>query len=189
MTTSAFAENIPVEHQKKATFAGGCFWCLESSFDSQDGVLETIVGYANGHTENPSYEEVSKGNTGHTEAIQVTYDDRKVSYETLLNIFWQDHDPLDRAGQFCDRGYSYRPAIFTHDDSQKGIAEQSKKHLTETGKVKGQIVTSIEPLTSFYPAEDYHQDYYKKNPVRYEYYRTHCGRDERLEEIWGKSEH
>lgn len=169
---------------EKATFAGGCFWCLEKPFDEVDGVISTISGYANGHKENPSYKEVSSGTTGHTEVLQVTFDPNKVTYEELLEVFWRNHDPLDAGGQFCDRGYTYRPAIMFDGDAQKEAAEKSKAKLEQSGKLGGGIVTSIEPLTSFYEAEDYHQDYYKKNPIRYKYYRYSCGRDNRLDEVW-----
>lgn len=171
---------------EKATFAGGCFWCLEKPFDAVEGVISTISGYANGHTENPSYKEVSSGSTGHTEVMQVTFDPGKVSYETLLDVFWKNHDPLDAGGQFCDRGATYRPAILAHSDQQMAAALASKAALADSNKLGSAIATSIEMLTSFYPAEDYHQDYYKKNPVRYKYYRWNCGRDQRLGELWGE---
>ena len=181
MSTSAQADKL-----EKATFAGGCFWCIEKPFDEVDGVISTISGYANGHTENPTYKDVSRGRTGHTEVLQVTYDPKKVSYEQLLDIFWVNHDPTDEGGQFCDRGHTYRPAIMFHSEEQQKIAEASAKKLGDDGVIKDKIVTSIEKLTSFYDAEDYHQDYYKKNPVRYQYYRWGCGRDKKLEKIWGE---
>ena len=172
---------------EQATFAGGCFWCMEKPFDTVDGVISTISGYANGHRKNPTYQEVSGGGTGHVEVLQVTFDPAKVSYAELLDIFWKNHDPLDSMGQFCDRGYTYRPAIITHSEQQQSVAEKSKQQLVDSKQLSGDIRTSIEPLKSFYPAEDYHQDYYKKNPIRYKYYRWNCGRDQRLEELWGKA--
>lgn len=181
-----FAMSAHADNLENATFAGGCFWCLEKPFDHVDGVVSTISGYANGHTENPSYKEVSSGTTGHTEVMQVTFNPSKVGYAELLEVFWHNHDPLDAGGQFCDRGATYRPAIMTHNDEQMAAALASKQQLADSGKLPGDIVTAIEPLTSFYPAEDYHQDYYNKNPIRYKYYRWNCGRDQRLQELWGK---
>jgi peptide-methionine (S)-S-oxide reductase len=167
----------------KATFAGGCFWCMEPPYDKLDGVLSTISGYAGGKKKNPTYEEVSAGTTGHTEVVQVTYDPKKVTYEKLLDVFWRNVDPLTRDRQFCDVGSQYRTAIFYHDENQKRLAEESKKALSK--RFKEPIVTEIVRATEFYPAEDYHQDYYTKNPLRYKLYRYNCGRDQRLEELWG----
>ena len=180
ISMSAHAEKL-----EKATFAGGCFWCLEKPFDAVSGVVSTVSGYANGHLDNPTYKEVSRGSTGHTEVLQVTFDPGKVSYKELLDVFWRNHDPLDGAGQFCDRGYTYRPAIMIASEAQKEAAEASLAELKSSGKLDGEIVTSIEALTSFFDAEDYHQDYYNKNPIRYKYYRYSCGRDKRLDELWG----
>ena len=167
----------------KATFAGGCFWCMEPPFDKLDGVFATISGYAGGKKKNPTYEEVSAGTTGHTEVVQVTYDPNKISYSKLLEFFWHNIDPLTSNRLFCDAGSQYRSAIFVHDQNQKRLAEESKATIAK--RFKTPIVTEIVPLTEFFPAEDYHQDYYKKNPVRYQIYRYGCGRDQRLEELWG----
>ncbi len=172
-----------------ATFAGGCFWCMEGPFDKLEGVHSTTSGYTGGTKVNPTYNEVSGGGTGHVEAVEVVYDPAQVSYETLLEIFWQNVDPVDPRGQFCDKGSQYQAKIFAHDDQQQSLAEQSKAALsTQTQFQKTPIVTAIEPAQTFYPAEDYHQDYYLKHPVRYKYYRTACGRDLRLAEVWGSGE-
>jgi peptide-methionine (S)-S-oxide reductase len=168
----------------KATFAGGCFWCMEPPYDKLDGVLATISGYIGGKTKNPTYEEVSSGRTGHAEAVQVTYDPSKITYSNLLEVFWRNIDPLTANAQFCDHGSQYRSAIFYHDETQKRLAEESKKALSR--QFREPIVTEIVPASAFYPAEDYHQDYYTKNPLRYKLYRYGCGRDQRLEELWGK---
>ena len=169
----------------KATFAGGCFWCMEPPYDKLDGVISTTSGYIGGSKANPTYEQVSSGSTGHAEAVQVVYDPKKVSYEKLLDVFWHNIDPTQKDAQFCDHGTQYRTAIFTHDASQKRLAEASKAALDKSKPFKGEIVTQIAEATTFYPAEDYHQDYYVKNPVRYKYYRTGCGRDNRLKDLWG----
>jgi peptide-methionine (S)-S-oxide reductase len=167
-----------------ATFAGGCFWCMEPPFDAEPGVLETIVGYTGGTVENPTYEKVSAGGTGHVESIQIVYDPAIVSYKRLLEIFWKNIDPLDSDGQFCDKGSQYRSAIFYHNEEQEKLAEASLKELEETGSLPGPIVTEIVAESTFYPAENYHQDYYKKNPIRYKFYRYSCRRDKRLVELW-----
>ena len=167
----------------KATFAGGCFWCMEPPYDELEGVIATISGYMGGTKKNPTYEEVSAGTTGHAEVVQVTYDPAKVSYEKLLDVFWRNIDPLTANAQFCDSGSQYRSAIFYHDEAQKNLAQASKKRLQS--RFKEPIVTEIVRATEFYPAEDYHQDYYKKNPIRYKIYRYGCGRDERLQTLWG----
>jgi peptide-methionine (S)-S-oxide reductase len=167
----------------KATFAGGCFWCMEPPYDELEGVISTISGYTGGTKKNPTYEEVSAGTTGHAEAVQVTYDPTKISYEKLLDVFWRNIDPLTANAQFCDSGSQYRSAIFYHDEAQKRLVEASKKRVQN--RFKQPIVTEIVPATEFYPAEDYHQDYYKKNPIRYKIYRYGCGRDQRLRELWG----
>lgn len=167
----------------KATFAGGCFWCMEPPYDELEGVTSTISGYIGGTKKDPTYEQVSAGTTGHTEAVQITYDPQKVSYEKLLEIFWRNIDPLTANAQFCDSGSQYRSGIFYHDEAQKKLAEASKKRVQT--RFKQPVVTEITAASDFYPAEDYHQDYYKKNPVRYRYYRGRCGRDERLKQVWG----
>lgn len=167
----------------KATFAGGCFWSVELLFDKVDGVLSTISGYTGGAKKNPTYEEVVTGATGHAEAVQVAYDPKKISYEKLLEVFWRNIDPLTRNAQFCDAGSQYRTALFYHDETQKRLAEKSKKALQ--GRFKQPIVTEIATASPFYPAEDYHQDFHLKNPTRYERYRIGCGRDKRLAELWG----
>jgi peptide-methionine (S)-S-oxide reductase len=169
----------------KATFAGGCFWCMEPPYDKLDGVIATTSGYTGGKKANPTYQEVSAGGTGHAEAVQVEYDPKKVSYEKLLDVFWHNVDPTQKDGQFCDHGSQYRTAIFVHDAAQKAAAEASKAALAKSKPFKGDLVTEIVPASTFYPAEDYHQDYYMKNPVRYKFYRTGCGRDARLKELWG----
>jgi methionine-S-sulfoxide reductase len=170
----------------RATFAGGCFWCMEPPFDKIPGVLSTTSGYAGGKEKDPTYAQVSSGRTGHTEVIQVVFDPEKVSYEELLDVFWRNIDPLDEGGQFCDRGSQYRTGIFYEGAAQKAAAEASKKELAASGRLPGPIVTEITPLDgSFYPAEEYHQDFYKKSPVRYYSYRNGCGRDRRLKQLWG----
>jgi peptide-methionine (S)-S-oxide reductase len=168
-----------------ATFAGGCFWCMEPPFDAIDGVVSTTSGYTGGTKVNPTYEEVSGGGTGHAEALKVVYDPAKVSYEKLLEVFWHNIDPTARDRQFCDHGSQYRSAIFTHDETQKRLAEESRQALERSAKLPGPIVTEIVVAGPFYPAEEYHQDYYEKNPLRYRYYRHGCGRDARLRELWG----
>jgi peptide-methionine (S)-S-oxide reductase len=166
-----------------ATFAGGCFWCMESDFDKVPGVLETISGYTGGHVANPTYEQVSTGTTGHLESVEVVYDPRKVSYEQLLTYYWHHIDPTVKNRQFCDYGNEYQTAIFVHDAEQRKLAEESKKKVEAELKVP--IYTKIVPAGPFYRAEEYHQDFYKKNPVKYEFYRWNCGRDQRVKQIWG----
>ena len=168
-----------------ATFAGGCFWCMEPAFDKMEGVVSTTVGYTGGDTANPTYEEVSAGGTGHAESIQVVFDPAKVTYRQLLDVFWRNIDPLARDRQFCDVGEQYRSAIFCHGEEQRREAEESKAALEKSGRFREPILTQILPAETFYPAEDYHQDYYRKNPVRYKFYRFSCGRDQRLKELWG----
>jgi len=170
-----------------ATFAGGCFWCMEPPFDALDGVVSTTSGYTGGQKKNPTYEDVSAGGTGHAEAIEVVYDPRKISYAQLLDVFWRNIDPTARDRQFCDLGRQYRSAIFYHDDAQQRAAEDTKRTLDDAKRLPDPIVTEIVPATEFYPAEYYHQDYYRKNPLRYKFYRYNCGRDQRLQELWGKS--
>lgn len=168
-----------------ATFAGGCFWCVESGFEKLSGVSEVISGYTGGHLKNPTYKQVSSGGTGHLEAVQVHYDPKHISYEILLESFWRQINPTDNGGQFVDRGDQYRPAIFYHNDTQKALAEKSRAALEASGRFKSKILTDILPAKHFYPAEDYHQDYYKKNPIRYKFYRYNSGRDQFLEKTWG----
>jgi peptide methionine sulfoxide reductase msrA/msrB len=180
------ANTTETQNLKIATFAGGCFWCSESDFEKIPGVVKVISGYTGGKKENPTYEEVSAGTTGHVEAFQVYYDPEKVSYEKLLDVFWRHIDPTDGGGQFVDRGSQYASAIFYHDEEQKRLAEKSKVELGKSGKFARPIVTPILKFTRFYDAEEYHQDYYKKNPLRYTYYRHGSGRDQFLEKVWGK---
>jgi len=170
-----------------ATFAGGCFWCMEEALDKAPGVVSTISGYMGGHTKNPTYEQVSMGRTGHAEVVQVEFDPGKTSYEKLLEVFWHNIDPTQRNAQFCDHGPQYRAEIFYHNDEQKRLAEASRAVLMKNKPFKEEIVTEIAGAADFYPAEDYHQDFYKKNPVRYKFYKTGCGREARLRELWGKS--
>jgi peptide methionine sulfoxide reductase msrA/msrB len=170
---------------EKATFAGGCFWCTESDFEKIDGVIEVVSGYTGGNEENPTYQQVSSGSTGHYEAVQVYYDPLKVTYAELLEAFWRHVNPTDAGGQFVDRGPQYRSAIFYHDEEQKALAEKSKADMDSSGVFKAPLVTPIVPFKQFYPAEKYHQDYYKKNPIRYKWYRSGSGRDQFLESIWG----
>ncbi|MRR06705.1 MAG: peptide-methionine (S)-S-oxide reductase [Deltaproteobacteria bacterium] len=171
--------------QETATFAGGCFWCMEPPFDTLTGVISTTSGYTGGKTRNPRYEEVSTGSTGHAEAVRITFDPSKISYSRLLQVFWHNIDPTAVNRQFCDSGNQYRSAIFYHNETQKKLAVESKQLLEKTKTFRQAIVTEINPAGTFYPAEEYHQDYYRKNPIRYKYYRYTCGRDKRLEELWG----
>ena len=171
---------------EKATFAGGCFWCMEPPFDKLDGVVSTTSGYTGGKEENPTYMEVASGKTGHAEAIQILYDPAKVSYEKLLEVFWQNIDPTQKDGQFVDRGRQYRTAIFYHSEEQKQQAVASKAALEKSGRFRGPIVTEIVPAGAFYEAEGYHQDYYKKNPLRYKQYRMGSGRDHFLDSTWNR---
>jgi len=170
---------------ERAYFAGGCFWCTESDFESVEGVVDAISGYAGGHVDNPTYEQVSAGGTGHAESIEVLYDPAKVTYEELLDVFWHSVDPTDAGGQFCDRGSSYRTAIFAADDAQLEAAQASKAALEKTKPFDAPIVTEITRLEHFWLAEGYHQDFYKKNPLRYKFYRSGCGRDARVKKLWG----
>jgi peptide methionine sulfoxide reductase msrA/msrB len=173
-------------HFEKATFAGGCFWCMEPPIEKLDGVKEVISGYAGGHKENPTYEEVSAGTTGHFESVEVIYDPGKISYIKLLDVFWRQIDPTDAGGQFVDRGSSYKSAIFYHNEEQKRLAEESKEELAKSGRFGKPIVTEILPAGPFYRAEEYHQGYYKKNPIRYKFYRFNSGRDQFLKRVWVK---
>ncbi len=190
LTAAAIASTLAVAAEEPtttavATFAGGCFWCMEPAFDALDGVISTTSGYTGGTLRNPTYEEVSSGSTGHTEAIQVRFDPARVSYEQLLAVYWRNIDPTVENRQFCDRGTQYRTAIFYHDEAQRAAAERSRAELESSGAFAVAIATDIVAAGPFYPAEDYHQDYYMKNPVRYQRYHDACGRDERLEELWG----
>jgi peptide-methionine (S)-S-oxide reductase len=170
-----------------ATFAGGCFWCMEPPYDKLQGVISTTSGYMGGKTRKPTYEQVTTGTTGHTEVVQVEYDPEKVSYATLLEVFWRNIDPTQRDGQFCDHGSQYRTAIFYHNEEQRKLALASKAQLEKTKPFKGDIVTEITAAPEFYRAEEYHQDFYKKNPTRYKFYRAGCGRDARLQALWGRA--
>lgn len=172
-----------------ATFAGGCFWCVESDFDMVPGVVETVSGYTGGTTDNPTYRQVTAGGTGHYEAVRIRYDPEKVSYERLLHVFWRSVDPTDAGGQFCDRGASYRTAIFAGTEEERRLAEASKEAVERSGVLEQDVVTPVEPLKTFYPAEDHHQDYSMKNPVRYRFYRFSCGRDARVRALWGDQAH
>jgi peptide-methionine (S)-S-oxide reductase len=183
----ALFASAPAQGEEKtamAIFAGGCFWCVEADFDKVPGVISTISGYTGGRTVHPSYRQVSAGGTGHAEAVEVIYDPAKVSYDKLLDVFWHSIDPLAKDRQFCDVGDQYRSAIFTRDNEQRGLAEASLQKIQT--ELKGPVQTQIAAAGPFYKAEDYHQDYYLKNPVRYKFYRWNCGRDQRLEELWGK---
>jgi peptide-methionine (S)-S-oxide reductase len=182
--TPATTVTVPPGHAV-ATFAGGCFWCMEPPYEKLPGVDAVISGYTGGTKANPTYEEVSSGATGHAEAVQVVYDPKKITYEQLLDVFWHNVDPTVKDRQFCDGGTQYRTSIFFHDAAQRQAAEASKAALAKSRPFKQEIVTPIVMASTFYPAEDYHQDYYKKNPVRYQIYRSGCGRDARLKELWG----
>ena len=171
-----------------ATFAGGCFWCMEPPFDELDGVVSTTSGYTGGHLDNPSYEQVSAGGTGHTEAVEVIYDPAKVSYEKLLEVFWVNIDPTDAKGQFCDRGSQYRSGIFYNSEEQRQLAEASKKKIDASGRLPKTVVTEVTEATTFYRAEEYHQDYYQRHKFRYKLYRRGCGRDRVLEKLWGETD-
>jgi len=173
----------------KAYFAGGCFWCMEEAFEKVEGVLSATSGYMGGTVANPSYEEVSAGRTGHAESVEVVYDPGKVSYQKLLEAFWHNVDPITPNAQFCDHGTQYRSAIFFQTDEEKRVSDSSKQALEQSRRFKEPIVTQIVMASQFYPAEEYHQDFYKKNPVRYKFYKYNCGRAQRLEALWGKPSH
>lgn len=183
LVTPIFAAKQP----STAIFAGGCFWCMEPPFDKLDGVISTTSGYIGGHKDNPTYKEVSSGTTGHTEAIEIKYDASKIKYKELLTVFWKNIDPTSGNGQFCDRGSQYRPGIFYLNDDQRKAAVNSLNQLEKNKPFKAPVKVEITEATTFYAAEDYHQDYYLTNPVRYKYYRYACGRDKRLEHIWGEN--
>lgn len=171
--------------QAKATFAGGCFWCVEEAFEKVPGVISAVSGYIDGHVDSPTYRQVTSGRTGHTEAVEVIFDPAEVTYEQLLDVFWRNVDPTVVDRQFCDVGSQYCTGIFVHDDEQKMLAEASRMALEESKPFPEPIVTPIVAASTFYPAEDYHQDYYKINPLRYKFYKWNCGRAQRLEELWG----
>jgi peptide-methionine (S)-S-oxide reductase len=182
---AAVAQTPAAQPLAKATFAGGCFWCVEADFDKVEGVVSTTSGYIGGQLANPKYEQVAAGTTGHAEAVEIVFDPRKVSYEKLLDVYWRSIDPTVVNRQFCDAGSPYRTAIFVHDEAQRRAAAASKAALERNKPFPQPIVTPIEAATTFYPAEEYHQDYHLKNPLRYRYYRSGCGRDARLKELWG----
>ncbi len=175
----------PADGLAVATFAGGCFWCMEPPFDKLTGVVSTTSGYTGGAKAGASYAQVSAGGTGHKEAVRIVYDPAKVTYAKLLDVFWRNVDPIDAAGQFCDRGEPYQTAIFVDGDEQKRLAEESKAALANSGRLKQPIAVTVEPAREFWVAEDYHQDYYLKNPTKYKFYRWNCGRDARLQAVWG----
>ena len=172
------------DHLETATFAGGCFWCIESDFEKHEGVIEAVSGYTGGHKGDPTYEEVSSGLSGHFEVVQVRFDPRIISYKKLLDIFWKHVDPTDAGGQFVDRGAQYQTAIFFHDEEQKTLAESSREELSRSGRFNKPIATKIRPMGKFYAAENHHQKYYKKNPLRYKFYRANSGRDQFLKRVW-----
>ena len=186
LLAASFAGDERAKGLARATFAGGCFWCMEPPFDKLEGVVSTTSGYAGGIVENPTYEQVASGGTGHAEVVQVAFDPGKVSYERLLEVFWRNVDPLDKGGQFCDRGLQYRSAIFYEDEDQQRAALASRERLERSGRLSGPIVTGVVPLRAFYPAEEYHQDFYLKNVRKYWSYRAGCRRDERLKQLWGE---
>jgi peptide-methionine (S)-S-oxide reductase len=184
-SSSIAAESTPPAQALTAIFAGGCFWCVEADFDKVPGVIATESGYAGGKLQNPTYEQVSAGGTDHAEVVRVTYNPAKVTYEKLLDFFWYHVDPTVKDRQFCDIGNQYRTAIFYQDYAQRNAAQASKAALEKSGRLP-HIYTEIAPAGTFYPAEEYHQDYYKKNPIRYKFYRASCGRDGRIDEVWGR---
>lgn len=184
--TAAEPPSLTTIKSARAIFAGGCFWCMESPFEALDGVLSVTSGFTGGRGQNPTYKEVSAGGTGHTEAIEIVYDPAKISYPQLLDVFWRQIDPTDAGGQFVDRGTQYRSGIYPLDTEQHQLAEASKQQLAASGRFTRPIVTEIVPATDFYPAEEYHQDYYRKNPLRYKFYRHGSGRDAFLDKAWGK---
>jgi peptide-methionine (S)-S-oxide reductase len=183
LASPSLANDLEDTNYKVSILAGGCFWCMEPPFERVDGVISVVSGYAGGHKKNPSYKDVTQGNTGHYEVVAITYDPDKVSYNTLLDIFWRNVDPFDHTGQFCDKGQQYKSAVFYDNEEEKKIAEKSKFEIES--RFSKSIHTVVLPVSEFYQAEEYHQDYYKKNKFRYKFYRGGCGRDNRLEEIWG----
>lgn len=185
-TAPTEAAEQPASKLETATFAGGCFWCMEPPFDKLEGVISTTAGYTGGRTRNPTYQQVSSGGTGHAESVRIIFDPSKTDYSRLLEVFWHNIDPTAVNRQFCDSGNQYRSAIFYHNERQKRLALASKQALEKAKKFSSPIATEITPAGDFYPAEEYHQDYYRKNPIRYKYYRYTCGRDKRLRELWGE---
>jgi peptide-methionine (S)-S-oxide reductase len=189
LATFTISAGAQTPQTAQAIFAGGCFWCMEPPYDKLDGVVSTTSGYSGGQSANPTYDDISSGDTGHYEVVRVEYDPAKVSYQKLLNVFWRNIDPLDASGQFCDKGPQYRAAIFYGNDEEKRLAEASKAQLNSPTTSKlfdGPVVTEILPAKAFYAAEDYHQDFYTKNPLKYKFYRFNCRRDARLDELWGE---
>ena len=188
LATGVAVGQEPDTRLQKATFAGGCFWCMEPPFDELAGVVSTTSGYIGGHVERPTYGEVSAGGTGHTEAVEVLYDPSTITYAQLLEVFWHNIDPVARNRQFCDSGSQYRSGIFFHDEEQERLARETKETLERSERFSDSIATEITQATAFYPAEEYHQDYYLKNPLRYKFYRYQCGRGKRLEQLWGATD-
>jgi peptide-methionine (S)-S-oxide reductase len=186
---AATASDKATPTYETATFAGGCFWCMEPPFDKLEGVISTTSGYTGGHKKDPTYKEVSHGGTSHAEAVQIVFDPEKVNYTKLLDVFWHNVDPTNAHGQFCDNGDQYRSEIFYHNEEQRHLAIASEQDLEKHKSFTAPVVTRITLATTFYPAEEYHQDYYQKNPIRYKYYRFSCGRDQRLEDLWGETTH
>jgi len=189
MTVAAQASETTDINTETATFAGGCFWCMQHPFDELPGVISTTSGYTGGTEEKPTYVQVSAGSTGHTEAVQVMFDPNVINYSQLLDVYWKNTDPTTPNRQFCDVGSQYRPAIFYHDENQKTLAEASKEAINQSKSFADSIITEITAASTFWVAEEYHQNYYIKNPIRYKYYRFGCGRDHRLKQLWGNSSH
>ncbi|MDE3225377.1 MAG: peptide-methionine (S)-S-oxide reductase MsrA [Nitrospirota bacterium] len=183
-TATGAEQGMGASQPAKATFAGGCFWCVEEAFQDIDGVVSATSGYTGGQKANPTYEEVSAGGTGHAESVEIVYDSAKVGYGQLLEVFWRNIDPTTPDQQFCDHGSQYRSAIFYHNEEQKRLAEESKKKVEATKPFREPVVTQIVPASTFYAAEEYHQDFYKKNPIRYKFYKHNCGRAQRLAQLW-----
>lgn len=183
----AFAEETSEARLESAVLGGGCFWCIEADYEKLDGVVDVVSGYTGGHIKNPTYKQVSAGGSGHIEVVKVTYDANKITYSQILDYFWRHIDPTRDDGQFCDSGPQYRPAIFYQDDTQKKLAIASTKQIEQTKPFAQPLKVELIQASTFYPAEDYHQDYYKKNPLRYNFYRYNCGRDARVEQLWGES--
>lgn len=187
LSISAIADTANESKLESVVLGGGCFWCIEADYEKLDGVVDVISGYAGGHVKNPTYKQVSAGGSGHIEVVKVTYDANKINYSQILDYFWRHIDPTRDDGQFCDRGAQYRPAIFYQDETQKKLALASQKQVEQTKPFVQPLKVELIQATIFYPAEDYHQDYYKKNPIRYNFYRYNCGRDARVEQLWGES--
>ncbi len=187
ISATVSADTSPSQKLETAVLAGGCFWCIEADYEKLDRVVDVVSGYAGGHVKNPTYKQVSAGGSGHIEVVNVTYDANKISYSQILDYFWRHIDPTRDDGQFCDRGPQYRPAIFYQNEAQKKLALASIKHIEQTKPFEQPLKVELIQLNTFYPAEDYHQDYYQKNPIRYNFYRFNCGRDARIEQLWGKS--